>query len=44
MFYRWLFPLLWLAFVLVWIAMARGGKAVAERESERVPALIPFAL
>jgi protein-S-isoprenylcysteine O-methyltransferase Ste14 len=33
MFYRWLFPVLWLAFIAVWIAMARGGKAVAERES-----------
>jgi protein-S-isoprenylcysteine O-methyltransferase Ste14 len=33
MFYRWFFPLLWLAFFAVWIAMARGGKAVAERES-----------
>jgi protein-S-isoprenylcysteine O-methyltransferase Ste14 len=33
MFYRWFFPLLWLVFIAVWIAMARGGKAVAERES-----------
>ncbi len=33
MVYRWLFPLLWLVFIAVWIAMARGGKAVAERES-----------
>ncbi|HTZ65919.1 MAG TPA: isoprenylcysteine carboxylmethyltransferase family protein [Roseiarcus sp.] len=33
MFYRWLFPLLWLVFIAFWIAMARGGKAVAERES-----------
>ena len=33
MVYRWLFPVLWLAFIAVWIAMARGGKAVAERES-----------
>jgi protein-S-isoprenylcysteine O-methyltransferase Ste14 len=33
MFYRWLFPILWLVFIAFWIAMARGGKAVAERES-----------
>lgn len=33
MFYRLLFPLLWLVFIAVWFAMARGGKAVAERES-----------
>ena len=33
MFYRWLFPCLWLAFIMFWVAMARGGKAVAERES-----------
>jgi len=33
MFYRWLFPLLWIVFIAFWIAMARGGKAVAERES-----------
>jgi hypothetical protein len=33
MFYRWFFPLLRLAFIAVWIAMAPGGKAVAERES-----------
>ena len=33
MFYRWFFPLLWLAFIAVWIAMARGGKAIAERET-----------
>jgi protein-S-isoprenylcysteine O-methyltransferase Ste14 len=33
MVYRLLFPILWLAFIAVWIAMARGGKAVAERES-----------
>ena len=33
MFYRWLFPCLWLAFIVFWVAMARGGKAVAERES-----------
>jgi protein-S-isoprenylcysteine O-methyltransferase Ste14 len=33
MFYRWFFPLLWLVFIAVWIAMARGGKAIAERES-----------
>ena len=33
MFYRWLFPFLWIVFIAFWIAMARGGKAVAERES-----------
>ena len=33
MVYRWFLPLLWLVFIAVWIAMARGGKAVAERES-----------
>jgi protein-S-isoprenylcysteine O-methyltransferase Ste14 len=33
MFYRWFFPLLWLVFIALWITMARGGKAVAERES-----------
>ena len=33
MIYRWLFPLLWIVFIVFWIAMARGGKAVAERES-----------
>ena len=33
MFYHWFFPLLWLAFIAVWIAMARGGKAIAERET-----------
>jgi protein-S-isoprenylcysteine O-methyltransferase Ste14 len=33
MVYRWLFSILWLVFIAVWIAMARGGKAVAERES-----------
>jgi protein-S-isoprenylcysteine O-methyltransferase Ste14 len=33
MFYHVLFPILWLAFIAVWVAMARGGKAVAQRES-----------
>ncbi len=33
MFYRWFFPVVWLGFIVVWIAMARGGKAVVERES-----------
>ena len=33
MFYRWFFPLLWLVFIAFWIAMARGGKVVAQRES-----------
>jgi hypothetical protein len=30
MIYRWLFPLLWLVFIAVWIAMARGVKTVAQ--------------
>ncbi len=33
MFYRWLFPILWVVFFAFWAAMARGGKPVAERES-----------
>lgn len=33
MVYRVLFPALWIAFVAFWIAMARGGKTVAERET-----------
>lgn len=33
MFYRLLFPFLWVVFLAVWVVMARGGKAVAERES-----------
>ena len=33
MFYHLLFPVLWIVFIAVWVAMARGGKAVAERES-----------
>src|ERR1700743_1789488 len=33
MFYRFFFPLVWLGFFAVWIAMVRGGKAIAERES-----------
>ena len=46
MVYRWLFPLLWLVFIAVWIAMARGGKAVAERESvaSRLSHYLPLAL
>ena len=46
MFYRWLFPLLWLAFIAVWIAMARGGKSVAERESaySRLSHYLPLAI
>lgn len=32
MVYRVLFPLVWLVFIAFWIAMARSGKAVAERE------------
>jgi protein-S-isoprenylcysteine O-methyltransferase Ste14 len=46
MVYRWLFPLLWLVFIAVWIAMARSGKAVAERESvySRLSHYLPLAL
>jgi len=46
MFYRWLFPLLWLAFVVVWVAMARGGKPIAERESafSRLSHYLPLAI
>jgi protein-S-isoprenylcysteine O-methyltransferase Ste14 len=46
MVYRWLFPLLWLAFIAFWIVMARGGKAVAERESvySRLSHYAPLAI
>ncbi len=46
MVYRRLFPFLWLVFIAVWIAMARGGKAVAERESaySRLSHYLPLAL
>jgi protein-S-isoprenylcysteine O-methyltransferase Ste14 len=46
MVYRWLFPFLWLVFIAVWIAMARGGKAVAERESvySRLSHYLPLAI
>jgi len=46
MFYRWLFPSLWLVFIVVWIAMARGGKVVAERESaySRLSHYLPLAV
>jgi protein-S-isoprenylcysteine O-methyltransferase Ste14 len=46
MVYRWLFPLLWLVFIAFWIAMARGGKAVAERESvySRLSHYLPLAI
>jgi len=46
MVYRWLFPILWLAFIAFWIAMARGGKAVAERESvySRLSHYLPLAI
>jgi protein-S-isoprenylcysteine O-methyltransferase Ste14 len=46
MVYRWLFPILWLAFIVFWIAMARGGKAVAERESvySRLSHYLPLAI
>jgi protein-S-isoprenylcysteine O-methyltransferase Ste14 len=46
MIYRWLFPFLWLVFIAVWIAMARGGKAVAGRESvySRLSHYAPLAI
>ncbi len=46
MFYRWLFPSLWLVFIAFWIAMARRGKAVAQRESafSRLSHYLPLAL
>jgi protein-S-isoprenylcysteine O-methyltransferase Ste14 len=46
MVYRWLFPILWLVFIAFWIAMARGGKAVAERESvySRLSHYLPLAI
>ncbi len=46
MFYRSLFPCLWLVFVAIWIAMARGGKVVAERESafSRLSHYLPLAI
>jgi protein-S-isoprenylcysteine O-methyltransferase Ste14 len=46
MFYRWLFPALWLVFIAFWIAMARGGKVVAERESafSRLSHYLPLAI
>ena len=46
MVYRWLFPFLWLVSIAVWIAMARGGKAVAERESvySRLSHYLPLAI
>jgi len=33
MFYRWLFPVVWLVFIAVWFAMSRRVKTVAEHES-----------
>ena len=46
MVYRILFPVLWLVFFAIWIAMARGGKAVAERESltSRLSHYLPLAI
>jgi len=46
MIYRWLFSILWLAFLAVWVVMARGGKPVAERESvySRLSHYLPLAL
>ena len=44
--YRIFFPALWLAFVAFWIIMARGGKAVAEREDvySRLSHYAPLAI
>jgi len=46
MIYRWLFPIVWFVFIAFWIAMARGGKAVAERESaySRLSHYLPLAI
>jgi protein-S-isoprenylcysteine O-methyltransferase Ste14 len=46
MFYRWLFPILWVVFFAFWAAMARGGKPVAERESvySRLSHYLPLAI
>ena len=46
MVYRWIFPLLWIVFIAFWIVMARGGKAVAERESaySRLSHYLPLAI
>jgi protein-S-isoprenylcysteine O-methyltransferase Ste14 len=46
MLYRWLFPVLWLGFIAFWVAMARGGKAVAERETaySRLSHFLPLAI
>ena len=46
MVYRWLFPFLWLVFIAIWIVMAHGGKAVAERESvySRLSHYLPLAI
>jgi protein-S-isoprenylcysteine O-methyltransferase Ste14 len=46
MVFRWLFPILWFAFIAFWIAMARGGKAVAEREGvySRLSHYLPLAI
>ncbi len=39
-------PSLWLIFIAVWIAMARGGKAVVARESpySRLSHYLPLAI
>jgi protein-S-isoprenylcysteine O-methyltransferase Ste14 len=46
MFYGWFFPVVWLVFIAFWIAMARGGKAVATRESvsSRLSHYLPLAV
>jgi protein-S-isoprenylcysteine O-methyltransferase Ste14 len=46
MYYRVLFPVLWIGFIAIWFAMARGGKAVAEREgvASRLSHYLPLAI
>jgi len=46
MFYRLLFPVLWLGLIIFWIAMARGGKAIVERETafSRLSHYLPLAI
>jgi protein-S-isoprenylcysteine O-methyltransferase Ste14 len=46
MIYRVLFLLVWIVFIAFWVAMARGGKAVVERESafSRLSHYLPLAL
>ena len=46
MFYRWLFPILWVVFFAFWTAMARGNKPIVERESafSRLSHYLPLAI